>query len=46
MNEIIIAEPLGLIDPANLKGGEEFLFAINYEMFPEKKLGCIKKIII
>ena len=43
MNQKVIAQPLGLIDPDHLLAGEQFLFAIYYEMFPEKKIGMYKK---
>lgn len=37
MNQKIISQPLGLIDPDKLKVNEQFLFSIYYEMFPEKR---------
>ena len=43
MTQRIIAQPLGLIDPDNLRHDETFLFSIFYEMFPEKKISVYKK---
>ena len=43
MNQKIIAQPLGLIDPDNLVIGEQFLFAIHYEMFPDETVRIFKK---
>lgn len=39
----IIHKPLGLIDHHNLKGDEQILLTLNYEMFPDKKKLIIKK---
>ena len=43
MKQKVISQPLGLIDPDKLKVNEKFLFSINYEMFPEKKVRLYKK---
>lgn len=40
MQKKMIKQPLGLIDPDNLKPDEFFLFSIDYEMFP----GEVKRI--
>lgn len=43
MTQKIIAKPLGLIDPKNLKDDEHYLFFINYEMFPDETIRIFKK---
>ncbi len=43
MNQKLIAQPLGLIEPDNLGAEEVFLFEIQYEMFPDKKVRSYKK---
>ncbi len=43
MNQNVLSQPLGIIDPNNLKTDEKFLFFIHYEMFPEKKISLYKK---
>lgn len=43
MNQKVIAQPLGLIEPNNLGADEVFLLDIRYEMFPDKKVRIYKK---
>jgi hypothetical protein len=43
MNQKIIAQPLGLIDPSNLNVDEHYLFTVNYEMFTDKEVRGYKK---
>jgi hypothetical protein len=43
MNQKNIAQPLGLIDPSNLKINEWYLFSVNYEMFADKDVRVYRK---
>jgi|GEM_PF-2203960 len=43
MNQKIIAQPLGSIDPASLKIDECYLFSVNYEMFADNNVRVYKK---
>lgn len=43
MTQKIIVQPLGLIDPDNLKIDEQYLFSLNYEMFPDDIFRVFKK---
>ncbi|HEX7762208.1 MAG TPA: hypothetical protein VF433_01150 [Cellvibrio sp.] len=43
MNQKIIAQPLGLIDPSRLNVDERYLFSVNYEMFTDKNVKVYKK---
>jgi hypothetical protein len=43
MNQQLIAQPLGLIEPNSLGDNEIFLFELRYEMFPDEKFYIYKK---
>lgn len=43
MNQQLIAQPLGLIEPNRLEENEIFLFELRYEMFPDEKFYIYKK---
>ena len=43
MTEKYIAEPLGIIDPDNSTIEENFLFALQYDMFSDKNVRLFKK---
>lgn len=43
MSQKLIAQPLGLIDPSNLKIDEKYLCKVDYEMFTDKDVKVYKK---
>jgi hypothetical protein len=43
MTSRYIADPLGIIDPENLKPEEKFLFPIQHDMYPDKTIKVYKK---